>query len=666
MINTIKAATKGFPKMVWWALMLEAFMKVFGPELILPQQLLRMIEIIEKEEESQLNLTIFLDALRGFLNLLGAFIAITCIDKYTISVTSFSLFTSICIPSHLFLALRTTTFSKIELNNWRNFSNTMLNTTLFGEATYFVVLCEQFHLPKQIKQFYLFLTIHFWLQNFAIVIASILQRFLSVIEITSLTKRTNPLLLVVGVVAGYIFVMYLLINMTKFHRPQYVRGVVSRTFKYAWHLIETKFTVTEERKATEKPDGEKAMKDTKDELCMLCMLLAMVPLIIFRQERGTSNWLYQFYRLNVSISNFTVYPFEGRAIISLLNIILLPIAHFNIFPYFYTKNILNTPLKFIGLGYFFLGLAYIWSTGICTIIERGTSEIIGPTYSSILRIYNTLPHEVFITSSFNAVYLEKMKPYEMKKFIRLGGDKMEGVMYVKGPAGNEWHAVIRIASNKAATCLIFQNEIIKVKGYDKILPRFMFRPKVFFYCASKTCGNGTITLQKQNRTMKLIKKIPPRDGRTRFHLPETGIYDLFINNVQIPHSEPLLNGGVYSRLIMYENGVTTIRNYELVPPNNLHFLWTLPQYILLSIADVLAVVALNVFVYTQSPLNLRVLNFGIIFLIKSLGDIALIRINEFRSSYYGHTGIEGVIIFGFLLVYMFTTLRYKYKLIKEK
>ena len=125
---------------------------------------------------------------------------------------------------------------------------------------------------------------------------------------------------------------------------------------------------------------------------------------------------------------------------------------------------------------------------------------------------------------------------------------------------------------------------------------------------------------ESNATLKLLRKdenetvvsIP-----VSFHFSESELkeiedpseYDVYLDETLLDKNVPFKSGGVYTVVgskVMYNNKPKILgKTVTVTPPNSLHMAWMLPQYIIITMAEVMFSVTGLQFAFTQAPASMK-------------------------------------------------------------
>ncbi|XP_023179498.1 peptide transporter family 1-like [Drosophila hydei] len=188
-------------------------------------------------------------------------------------------------------------------------------------------------------------------------------------------------------------------------------------------------------------------------------------------------------------------------------------------------------------------------------------------------------------------------------------------------------------------------------------------------------------LQKSNKSKALVRtlaNVPAgkriiwqevRSGNTALELQarsydlhelNTIEYQVLIGQQQI-HQQLLRPGGVYALVIgPAENEVHTSRMFELTEPNSMSMLWLIPQYVVMTLGEVMFSVTGLEFSYSQAPPSLKSLLQACWLLTVAFGNVIVVIIAElkFFDSQANEFFLFAGLMFLDMLIFMWFALYY--------
>lgn len=152
-------------------------------------------------------------------------------------------------------------------------------------------------------------------------------------------------------------------------------------------------------------------------------------------------------------------------------------------------------------------------------------------------------------------------------------------------------------------------------------------------------GNVTLVVQLKSGDKSVLEVVIPykfesidKDDEKVEKIPlkevEPGKYDVYINDTQIVKDVSFKIGGVYTVVGQYWKTGATGGVLTDVEPNSIHMFWMLPQYIIISLGEVMFSVTGLEFAFTQAPESMKSLLTAAWHLTVSVGNLIVIIIAE--------------------------------------
>ena len=107
-----------------------------------------------------------------------------------------------------------------------------------------------------------------------------------------------------------------------------------------------------------------------------------------------------------------------------------------------------------------------------------------------------------------------------------------------------------------------------------------------------------------------------------------GIYDIYLDDTPVQKSVHLRRGGVYTIVGYLSNTVKAVKVLTITPENSVHILWLLPQYIVITMGEVMFSVTGLEFAFTQAPISMKSLLQAAWLLTVAIGNLIVIIIAE--------------------------------------
>ena len=147
-----------------------------------------------------------------------------------------------------------------------------------------------------------------------------------------------------------------------------------------------------------------------------------------------------------------------------------------------------------------------------------------------------------------------------------------------------------------------------------------------------------------------------------------GNYFVFGDDVKISSVNVLL-GGVYTIVInRSSNRSLELKIHEITMPNSVHMLWLIPQYVVMTAAEVMFSVTGLEFAYSQAPPSMKSLLQASWLLTVALGNVIVVIIAEakFFQSQAHEFFLFAVMMFIDMAIFALLAMRYKYVNIENR
>lgn len=157
-----------------------------------------------------------------------------------------------------------------------------------------------------------------------------------------------------------------------------------------------------------------------------------------------------------------------------------------------------------------------------------------------------------------------------------------------------------------------------------------------------------------------VESHQPAHFRNIFEL-RAKTYEVLVDNVKV-HEEKLRHGGVYSLLIgTQRNGDIVTKMIEVTKPNYMNILWLVPQYVVMTLGEVMFSVTGLEFSYTQSPAAMKSVLQACWLLTVAFGNVIVVVVAELES--FDSQATEFFLFAGLMFVDMilFMWMAYRYE-----
>ncbi|KAJ0183782.1 hypothetical protein K1T71_000205 [Dendrolimus kikuchii] len=533
---------------------------------------------------------------------------------------------------------------------------------------------DQFKLPEQER----YLGYFFSLFYFAINAGSLLSTFITPIfrsnincfgddDCYSLAFGVPGILMIVSIV---IFVagknLYIIKN-----PAGNILGKVSTCIS---HAVMKSFRSKEKRKhwldhADDKYDTT-LIEDVKS---LLRVLLLFIPLPVFWAlfDQQGSRWTFQADRMEQDIGSWTLEADQMQVLNPLLILIFIPLFEVAIYPFLTWAKLIRKPLH-----------KMIWGgvLAACAFVISGIVELnLLPTYGTPvaagyaqLRVYNGYNCNFTLTiDDVNGGKLSGLDnseiiigPLSVYEKLDIEANKFIDLPYslqgqVNSNCGNITYTGTFHLLEKTANSYFIQREYLlnfndnNDKAIDGVHVRFL------------TNTNQTVPITiydtKKNRT-----KLNFMSNNITQNLIQKGVSDIDINGQIIIRNYNFRAGAVYTINIYEEFDIYEGNVVMITPPNSIHILWLIPQYVVMTMGEVMFSVTGLEFSFTQAPASMKSVLQSVWLLTVAFGNLIVVLIVE--GDFLDAQWKEFFLFAGLMLVDMliFTAMALKYKYVELK
>lgn len=531
---------------------------------------------------------------------------------------------------------------------------------------------DQFILPQQEQQLSTFFSIFYFSINSGSLISTILTPVLRSSVTCFGDKTCYSLSFLVPAILMTVSIIIFAVGKPLYRIVEPTGNVVVDVSKCVCYAIKKKI------KSKEKVDhwlehsvdkyGRKLVEDIKDSLQVLKMFLPL-PIFWALFDQQGSRWTIQATRMDGEIGSLLIQPDMMQVFNPLFVIILIPIFETCIYPALSKIRLLDTPLKKLTIGGLLAALSFVVS-GIVEIELEKTYPVLPSSGISQVRIFNTMNCTASITIEGESSIIKGLDMWEKKnvqvhhnatlKYVLNMTDcrnkKFTEIPEEKG----DMKVVEETAISWAITPLGMQyNYIDNVEKPKAGLP--LIRALIYLSPESK---DSVLSLRQESEIVEEINIRSKEFGETRLKEIKPDKYDIYLNNKLLQRDVAFKLGGVYTLVGSYipkmnENSISIV---TVTPPNSMHLMWLIPQYIVITMGEVLFSVTGVEFAFTQSPPSMKSLMQSSWLLTVAFGNLIVViiaKVSFFKRQVYEFFLFAGL-MFLFMIVFAIMAKFYKY------
>lgn len=349
--------------------------------------------------------------------------------------------------------------------------------------------------------------------------------------------------------------------------------------------------------------GQQLVNEVK---VLLNVLVLYIPLPVFWSlfDQQGSRWTFQATRMMGFIGKYEIKPDQMQVVNPLLILVFIPLYDVLFYPLL-SKIGVRRPLQKLTLGGILAGVAFLCSAIVELQLEK-TYPVLPGSGQSQLRIFNGLPCAYNIRTSI---------PNENANFVLAAMSEFQDKYIDVSTVSNFTYTMT--PTTTLAECPDFQGNFTLGSGLAKSY--FMSRANdVYEYDEdpnkSRT-GDPVLRILVNSANMLTLKVTdiiyPDTLVRYEGNTTDRRLISLVSStyNIQIGSyvMEYVITQGAVNTLVVREVSAGVFETYNVViaEPNSMHMLWLLPQYIIMTLGEVMYSVTGLAFSYAEAPVSMK-------------------------------------------------------------
>ncbi|XP_032384723.1 solute carrier family 15 member 2 [Etheostoma spectabile] len=342
---------------------------------------------------------------------------------------------------------------------------------------------------------------------------------------------------------------------------------------------------------------------------VLRVLVLYIPLPMFWAlfDQQGSRWTLQATRMNMAFGDvFVIKPDQMQMLNALLILLFVPIFDLIIYPLVGFCRINVTPLRKMATGMIFAALAF----GAATLVEVNVVKTVvdpAPAGSCLLQVLNLAEADVSLKIPGSDLfpepiqYLQDPPKYETLS-LEASGEELKIQVTFNGKTSECNHM---LDEQKAYSLILYSDTTSGIQ--------------------CKHVDDHIIKNEDGNPLLRFLNTLPEAInltvGQVMFQLPSS--YSMSPNKTvdrgEYPHVSCSLQsdqcsdldlglldfGASYTVVLMEESGKIVAHKMEDVSANDMHIAWQIPQYVLITIGEVMFSITGLEFSYSQAPANMK-------------------------------------------------------------
>ncbi|XP_055843658.1 peptide transporter family 1-like isoform X2 [Episyrphus balteatus] len=401
--------------------------------------------------------------------------------------------------------------------------------------------------------------------------------------------------------------------------------------------------------------GRKLIADTK---ALLKILVLYLPLPVFWAlfDQQGSRWTFQATRMVGDIGGFTIKPDQMQVINPLLILGFIPLFNYIVYPVLSLVGI-RRPLQKLTLGGLLAAAAFLLSAFVELELEGMDPKLPG-LQEAQLRIYNGMPCSYNFMSSVplkGNLSVPIMGVLEEKDLIVANSMAYNYTASSSDP--NKCPSFVgefNLHPGKATSYFIGTNEVQefedapgKPKSGESALRILMNIPQD---------EDQSIVLKGVDFSVNINKT-----QTEMLHLA-AGMYSLTVDGIEVASLKCDIGGVTVVVVEGSQDKGYSASLHTLVEANSLHIMWQLPQYVVMTAAEVMFSVTGLEFSFTQAPASMKSVLQACWLLTVAFGNIIVVVIAKLK--FFDSQAQEFILFAAFMvadmLIFIVLAMRFKY------
>ncbi|XP_054275603.1 peptide transporter family 1-like isoform X2 [Macrosteles quadrilineatus] len=413
--------------------------------------------------------------------------------------------------------------------------------------------------------------------------------------------------------------------------------------------------------------GQGLVNDTKAAMAILWMFLPL-PFFWALYDQQGSRWTFQATRMDGRLGPFTIKPDQMQVVNPFLILTFIPLFDSVVYPALARCHLLTRPLQRLSVGGLLAALAFLVSAFVEMKLEA-TYPVLPKAGISHLRIFNGLDCAVDVQSSIATlngrvasldslplvdIPLTDSAQYTLN-FTTLNCPQLKNVNFTGAVTLTEAQAVSLFLHSTLGVPTASQVPGFDAVQKDSVNPiiRVLFTTPPKQEVLKLTQDGYSKNIVLHNNTFNTLP----------VQVLKTGRFELELGGNKLVSNVELNPAGIYTLIVNSDyNDKIEANLVTVTPPNSVHMLWLLPQYIIITAAEIMFSITGLDFSFTQAPVSMKSLISAAWLLTTAFGNLIVVIVAEVQ---FFESQVHEFILFAVLMVidmviFIFMALNYKY------
>lgn len=400
--------------------------------------------------------------------------------------------------------------------------------------------------------------------------------------------------------------------------------------------------------------GKQLVRDTK---VLLKILVLYIPLPVFWAlfDQQGSRWTFQATRMDGDLGFYEIKPDQMQVINPFLILAFIPLYETLFYPLL-SKIGIRRPLQKLTAGGILAGVAFLISAFVELELEK-TYPVLPDVGESQLRVFNGLACDYRGTvdiPNFKEFTIKSMAAFE-EKHIRQKSEDSHKFKFTSLSSGNadcpnEITGTFTLKSKSARSIFLTGNSPYVYDDEPNKSPTG--NPLIRFLANTKTSRKLTI------RSGNSDAFVGDTTNRKLIELSADD-YHIYVDAEKVLSID--IRQGSVNTIILRESDKIHHSVIQIAAPNQLSMLWLVPQYVIMTLGEVMYSVTGLAFSYSQAPESMKSVLQACWLLAVAFGNVLVMFIAgaRFFSSQAHEFFLFSGLMFADMILFMFLAYNYK-------
>ncbi|XP_070134774.1 peptide transporter family 1 isoform X2 [Drosophila bipectinata] len=524
---------------------------------------------------------------------------------------------------------------------------------------------DQFKVPEQVKQITSFFSLFYFAINSGSLISTTVTPILR--EDVSCFDDINcyPLAFGVPAVLMVVSVVIFVLGRSLYKIKPPAGNMVVLVSSAIWTALTTK---CKEKKTNPRPhwldyaDVKYDRQLIDDVKVLMRVLFLYLPLPVFWAlfDQQGSRWTFQATRMDGDMGSWNIKPDQLQVLNPLLILLFIPLYDVAFYPALRLVGI-RRPLQKLTMGGILAGIAFIISGVVELNLEKTYPDL--PTSQYVqLRVFNTQPCDYTFTSNLEGAqsFVVNATDVHTIKDLYVGNSfNLDYALTTTNPDCTSYNAQpVKELTQKTAWSLFLNPQNATADPFWEA--DFVDKPSES-YPLIRVLANIPPTervVWLSNKGEEAYNKLANETLLTRMN---SGDYTIIVNEIVVTTLH-VHTGGVYTLMLWKEaSGRYAFKLLEITERNSMSILWLIPQYVVMTLGEVMFSVTGLEFSYAQAPPSMKSVLQACWLLTVAFGNVIVVIIAEAAlfDSQADEFFLFAGLMFVDMLIFMFMAYRYQ-------